>query len=115
MNNGIVRYVDWDNHQANTERLPNPIEYTYMKAERFKPEKELRVTLSAIGLGHFVLNDKSAMVFPPSTLLHFDFRAALIDGTIRRLLCLPETDAAYLRTELEKRNIGPAPGSELSG
>ena len=55
------------------------------------------------------------MVFPPSTLLHFDFRAVLMDGTIRRLLCVPETDAAYLRAELEKRNIGPAPGSELPG
>jgi hypothetical protein len=112
LNYGIVRYVDWDNHQANTERLPNPIEYTYMKAERFRAEKELRVTLSTIGLGHFVLNFRSEMVFPPSTLLHFDFRAALMDGTIRRLLCPPETDAAYLRAELEKRNIGSAPDSE---
>jgi hypothetical protein len=70
------------------------------------------VTLSTIGLGHFVLNFRSEMVFPPSTLLHFDFRAALMDGTIRRLLCPPETDAAYLRAELEKRNIGSAPDSE---
>jgi hypothetical protein len=113
LNYGIVRYVDRDNHQSNTERLPNPIEYTYMKAERFRAEKELRVTLSTIGMGHFVLNDRSLMVFPPSTVLHFDFRAALTDGTIRRLLCQPETDVAYLRAELEKRNIGPAPNSEF--
>ena len=59
LNYGIVRYIDWSNHQANTERLPNRIEYTYMKAARFKPEKELRVTLSTIGLGHFVLKDSS--------------------------------------------------------
>jgi hypothetical protein len=113
LNYGIVRYIDWDNHQANTERLPNPVEYTYMKAERFRAEKELRVTLSTIGMGHFVLNDRSPMVFPRSTLLHFDFRAALADGTIRRLLCVPQTDAAYLRAELGKRNIGPAPTSEF--
>jgi hypothetical protein len=106
--------VDWDNHRANTERLPNPIEYTYMKAERFSAEKELRVTLSTIGLGHFVLNDRSQIVFPTSTQLHFDFRAALTDGTIRRLLCPPETDAAYLRAELEKRNIGAAAANEVS-
>ena len=113
LNYGIVRYVDWDNHQANTERLPNPIEYAYMKAERFKAEKELRVTLSTIGLGQFELSDGSPMIFPPSMLVHFDFLAALMDGTIRRLLCVPEYDAAYLRAELEKRNIAPAPGSEV--
>ncbi len=113
INYGIVRYVDWDSHQANTERLPNPVEYTYLKASRFKAEKELRVALSTIGLGHFVLNDGSQMIFPPSTQLHFDIRDALTDGTIRRLLCVSETDAAYLRAELDKRRIGPAPGSEF--
>ena len=84
-----------------------------MKAESFSAEKELRVALSTIGLGHFVLNDGTAMIFPPSTQLHFDFRAAFTDGTIRRLLCAPETDAAYLRAELEKWNISPAPDSEI--
>lgn len=113
INYGIVKYVDWDNHQANTERLPNPIEYTYMKAMRFSAERELRISLSTLGLGTFVLNDGRPLVFPPSTQVHFDFREALADGTIRRLLCVPETDATYLRAELEKRNIGPAPGSEF--
>jgi hypothetical protein len=113
INYGVVKYIDWNNHQANTQRLPNPIEYTYMKAVSFSAEKELRVSLSTIGLGRFVLKDGSAMIFPPSTQLHFDFRAALTDGTIRRLLCVPETDATYLRAELEKRNIGLAPESEL--
>jgi len=65
-----------------------------------------------IGLGHFILNDKSEIVFPASTLLHLDFRAAFMDGTKRRLLCVPETDAAFLRAELENRNIGAAPGSD---
>jgi hypothetical protein len=113
INYGIVKYVEWHSHQANTERLPNPIEYTYMKAMRFSAEKELRVSLSTIGLGTFVLNDGSTMAFPASTQLQFDFRAALADGTIRRLLCVPQTDAAYLRDELAKRNIGLAPGSEF--
>jgi hypothetical protein len=63
LNYGIVRYVAWDNHQANTERLRNGIEYTY-KAERFRAEEELRVTLSAIGMGHFVLNGRNPIVFP---------------------------------------------------
>jgi hypothetical protein len=113
INYGIVRYVDWESYQANIDRLPNPIEYIYLKATRFKAEKELRVTLSTIGLGHFVLNDGSEMIFPPSTHLHFDIRAALIDGTIRRLLCASDTDTAYLRAELDKRLIGPARGTEF--
>jgi hypothetical protein len=113
INYGIVQYVEWDDHRANTERLPNPIEYTYIKAMRFRAEQELRVSLSAIGLGTFVLKDGSAMEFPPSMQVHFDFRAALADGTVRRLLCVPETNTAYLRAELEKRNIGSAPGSEF--
>ena len=113
INYGIVKYVDWDRHQANTEWLPNPIQYTYMKAMRFSAENELRVSLSTIGLGTFVSKDGSTMDFPASTQLHFDVRAALADGTIRRLLCVQETDTAYLRAELEKRNIGPAPGSDV--
>jgi hypothetical protein len=113
INCGIVKYIDWTSHKVNTERLPNPIEYTFMKAERFSAEKEMRLSLSTIGLGHFVLNDGSAMMFPPSAQLHLDFRAALSDGTIRRLLCVSETDVVFLRAELEKRNIGPAPDSEF--
>lgn len=106
INYGVVKYIDWNNHRTNTERLPNPIEYTYMKAEKFGREKELRVSLSTIGMGHFLLNDGSSMMFPRSTQLHFDFHAAFTDGTIRRLLCVPETDLAYLRAEMERRNIG---------
>jgi hypothetical protein len=59
-----------------------------------KAEEALRVTLSTLGIGHFVLNNRSPAVFPLSAPLHLDFRAALMDGTIRRVLCVPETDAA---------------------
>jgi hypothetical protein len=52
VNYGIVEYVDWDTHQANVEHLPNPIRYTYLQdKERFSEEKELRISLSAIGMG----------------------------------------------------------------
>jgi hypothetical protein len=65
VNYGIIEYVDWDRHQANEMRLLNPIVYTYLKdREQFSEEKELRVSLSAIGMGHFVLDDGSMMVFP---------------------------------------------------
>lgn len=50
---------------------------------------------------------------PPECAAALRFSGRLDDGTIRRLLCVPETDAAYLRAELEKRNVGPAPNSEF--
>ena len=36
VNYGIVGYLDWDRHQANVERLRNPVEYTYMKGMGFR-------------------------------------------------------------------------------
>jgi hypothetical protein len=67
VNYGIIEYVDWDRHQANEMRLLHPIVYTYLKdRDQFSEEKELRVSLSAIGMGHFVLDDGSMMVFPTS-------------------------------------------------
>jgi len=109
LNYGVVRYVDRERHQANAGRLPNPIEYIYLKAHRFSAEKELRVSLSALGLGQFVLADGSLMEFPRSLQLQFDYRAAIADGTIRELLLGPETDAAYLQVELDKLRIARAP------
>jgi hypothetical protein len=48
-------------------RLPNPIVYTYLKdREQYSEEKELRVSLSAIGMGHFVLDDGSLMALHPA-------------------------------------------------
>lgn len=39
VNYGVVEYVNWDRERANAAHLPNPIQYTYMKAERFKQEQ----------------------------------------------------------------------------
>jgi len=52
-------------------------------------EKELRVTLSAIGMGHFVLDDGSMMVFPTSLQLPFDFQSTFADGTVQQILHVP--------------------------
>ena len=51
INYGIVEYVDRDRHEANAEHLPNPIKYTYLKDKQFSEEKELRISLSAPGIG----------------------------------------------------------------
>ena len=74
---GIVDYVDWDTYQANTEHLPNPLTYTYIKDERYSDETELRISLSAIGMGNFVLEDGKPFEFHPSLKFGLDYRSAL--------------------------------------
>lgn len=112
LNYGIVEYVSWDVHQANAAHLPNPLSYTYLKGSTFSPEKEFRVSLSALGVGHFALNDGSLMEFPPGLQMELDFRAALASGAICQILRSPECDAAFLEGELGKFGIEPAPSSD---
>lgn len=107
LNYGTVEYVEWNRHQANAEHLPNPIRYTYLKSKAFGEEKELRVSLSAIGIGHFALNDGSIMEFPPGLQVPFDFKAAITDRTIQSLFCAPDADENFLRQELYKLRIVP--------
>ena len=111
VNYGIVEYVEWNTHQANMERLPNPIRYTYLKdKERFSKEKELRISLSAFGIGQFALKDGSMMQFPSSLQLAFDFKAAVVDGAIQQILYARDSDSDFLRTELQKLRIFPGKG-----
>lgn len=113
VNYGIVEYVEWEEHQANSPQLPNPIKYTYLKDKRrFSKDKELRVSLSAPGIGQFVLNDGSTMDFPPNLQMAFDFRAAIADRTIQKILCAPSCDSGFLHAELHKLRIVPSEGSD---
>ena len=109
INYGLVKYVDWGTHQTNEQYLANPIIYTYFKdAVRFGEEKELRISLSALGIGHFALKDGTMFQFLPSLQLGFDFRAALANGAIREILVSPEADSGFVPTELGKLRIEPA-------
>jgi len=112
LNYGIVEYVDWDRHQANTAHLQNPLKYTYLKGSQFADEKELRICLSAFGLGQFSLNDGSFMSFPPSLQLEFNCGTALANGTIVQILREPGCDGAFLEAQLARLGIAPAPGSD---
>jgi hypothetical protein len=112
INYGIVEYVDWDEHRANAEHLPNPVRYTYLKGMTFAAEKELRISLSALGVGHFALKDGCLMTFQRSLQMQLDFRAALTGGAIRQILLAPDCDAAFLEEELARYGIAPAPSSD---
>lgn len=106
VNYGIVEYVEWDIHQANTKRFPNPIKYTYLKdKKKFFEEKELRISLSAVGIRQFALKDGSTIPFLPSLQLTFNFMAAIADRTIQQILYAPDSDSDFLQTELQKFHI----------
>jgi len=114
VNYGIVEYVEWDAHQASTGRLPNPIQYTYLKdKEKFSEEKELRISLAALGVGQFSLNDGNMMDFPASLKMAYDFRSAIANGTIQQILHAPDCDSSFLYAELHKLRIVPREGSDL--
>ncbi len=112
INYGTVSYVDWESHQGNIPYLPNPLLYTYLKDKAFVEENELRVSLSALGMGHFAMADGRNMEFPPSLQMGFYFHAAMANGTLRQILRSSDCDWAFLQSELEKFGIAPAPGSD---
>jgi hypothetical protein len=64
VNYGLAQYVDRSAHRASEERAANPIQYAYLKDVAYAAERELRVTLSAMGMGHFVLADGREIGFP---------------------------------------------------
>ena len=80
LNYGLVEYVEWETHRTDISR---PIVYAHLKDRaRYAEERELRVTLSAIGMGKFVLADLTEIEFPKHLQFMFDFEAACRDGTI---------------------------------
>ena len=65
INYGVVEYVDRQAHALHPVRIANPIQFTFLKDKgRYASEKELRVALSALGIGQFVLNNGARMEFP---------------------------------------------------
>ena len=106
LNYGLVDYIDWDTHRINEKQLSNPILYTYLKdANRFSKEKELRISLSTLGIGQFALRCGTIIHFPQSLQLEFDFIAAIDSNIIRGIQIAPGVDYEFLTHELEKLHI----------
>jgi hypothetical protein len=104
LNYGLVRYVDRHSHRENAELLPNPIIYTYLKDLNFADEAELRITLSAIGIGSFQVNGNS-VAFPNNLQFPFDYVEALKRGAIERFE-RSGCDLDWLRGALEPTGLG---------
>jgi len=109
VNYGLVNYVPWGTHRTNEEYLSNPILYTYIKDDQFEEDKELRISLSAIGIGQFALANGTLVEFPSSIRFGFNFRNAIDDLTIRQVLLAPEADSGFLKRELSQLGIQLAP------
>jgi hypothetical protein len=105
LNYGIVDYVDWTRHQATEKHLPNPIQYTYLKSDSYSGEREMRISLSAIGIGRFQLADGTELDFPKSLHVPLDFPAALNTGAITRLICDSEVTFEDLQGDLHQLHI----------
>ena len=100
---GNIEYINWVEHQECKKQLPNSIKYTYLKDKKFSDEKELRISLSSIGIGEFV-SGNDIIDFPDSLQFPFDFRKANMNNIITKLLISPDCDVQYLKAELNNRN-----------
>jgi hypothetical protein len=100
INYGIVEYVDRETRALHPERIANPIQFTFLKDRgRYASEREVRVALSALGIGQFVTADGALIEFPPALQMQFDYGQALAAGAITEILCPPRfVDGAHLDT-----------------
>lgn len=113
INYGEVTYVDSTTYRRNETRSANPIEYAYLKDRIYSNERELRVSLSAPGMGRFLLSDGNEIEFPPHLQLSFDYRQAIADGTIVQFLASGSTDWTALSEALEQLGIRTIMRDEL--
>jgi hypothetical protein len=111
VNYGIVDYVSWNEARENLGRMPNPIRYTFIKDNGFAKEREIRIALSALGIGRYVLNDGTEIEFPPSLQLGLDFGQAIAGGTITEILSGPGCNRDFLSGELSKLGIKAVKGN----
>jgi hypothetical protein len=107
VNYGMIQYVDRINHRTGDDHLPNPIIYTYLKDKEFEHDSEVRISLSAFGVGRYVTMPGRVLEFPPSLQLTFDVRAAMADGTIECCTFARGSDVGFLRAEFQRLNIEP--------
>jgi hypothetical protein len=71
----------------------------------FAGERELRITLSTLGIGNFALADGTVIAFPESMQLSFDFRRAFQKGAITGLLRPDAVGLGRLAKELARFKV----------
>lgn len=105
INYGIVEYVDRESHRNNETVLPNPISYLFLKDKRYQDEKELRISLTAIGIGRFESDPGIPLIFPAGLSLQLEFKKAIDAGIIVGIIVSPDANRAYIGEALEKIRV----------
>jgi hypothetical protein len=103
LNYGMVNYGDFVNDIISPEVRPNPIEYLYFKDSSYKEKdgQELRISLSAIGMGKFQIQNGQLFDFPKSIPFDFNLNQALSCGAISHIEI---ADKNFLPELAEKMN-----------
>lgn len=85
LNYGVVKYGDFANDVVSVGAWPNPLEYAYFKDENYREENELRISLSAVGMGKIILPYGKLLNFPESIRLEFSFDRAVSCGALSHI------------------------------
>lgn len=102
INYGLAEYVDLEKHKRNEDRVANPIQYAHFKDLKYAKERELRITLHALGIGEFVLNNGTTILFPPNLRLGFDYKLGLRSGAIGGIAFSNDCDVDACREEMRR-------------
>ena len=114
INYGKIKYVDKQSLKLNSEKMPNPIIYSYLKDKTFeeKGENEFRITLSCLGIGKFVLNNDDEIAFDPALQLGFNFKQAFGSEVIKKVIVESKPVFEKIKEELSGSNIGAILGQD---
>lgn len=85
LNYGVVKYGSFVNDIISHTIRPNPIEYVYFKDSKYKKESEMRISLSAIGMGRIQISDDQLFDFPDSIAFGFNLNQAFNFGAISHI------------------------------
>lgn len=110
INYGKIKYVKWDEHMDKEMHL-NPILFTYRKDLVYAAENELRISLSAIGIGAFAFNNGAPFQFTDSLHFRFDYRLAFSRQVIREIQYFCGGGEDLLFSKLKERGLQPKSGS----
>jgi hypothetical protein len=83
INYGIPEYVDVKN--ARQEGSQNPVRQLYMKDKKYECDKELRITLSTTGMGHYQLPTGDFLVFEKGLEFEFNWECAFNEGWLKKV------------------------------
>jgi len=105
LNYGVVKYGSFVNDIISHTIRPNPIEYVYFKDSKYKKERELRISLSALGIGRIQISDGQLFDFPDSIAFGFNLNQALNFGAISHIEIADKDFLPELSKAMEDKRV----------